>query len=128
MTAQDDYARKYLNGLPGRDVLKQRFTDLFYVEAYGTPVVRRIKHGAGKQLHRLFYARTHKDKEKAILYVRDGESGQERVLLDPNGWSEDGTVSLGAWYPSWDGKKVAFKKKPNAADSGAIWRVWPIKF
>ncbi|MGA9524189.1 MAG: prolyl oligopeptidase family serine peptidase [Myxococcaceae bacterium] len=120
MTAQDDYARKILNGLPGRDVLKQRFTDLFYVEAYGTPAVRLVKDAKGKQLRRLFYARTHKDKEKAILYVRDGESGQERMLLDPNTWSEDGTISLGAWYPSWDGKKVAFKKKPNAADEAII--------
>ena len=35
-------------------------------------------------------------------------SVEEHVLLDPNTFSKDGTVSLGGWSVSWDGKKVAF--------------------
>ena len=31
------------------------------------------------------------------------------------------TVSLGTWNPSWDGKKVVFAQKPNAADEATLY-------
>lgn len=111
MKAQDAFARQWLEGVPEREALRQRFTELFYVESVSAPAVRG---------ERYFYVRTHKDREKAILYWRDGERGEERVLLDPNTWSADGTVSLGLWVPSWDGRKLAFTQKPNAADEAVL--------
>lgn len=111
MKAQDDYARKNLRALPGLSWLKQRYTELYYLDAVGTP----IKRGG-----RLFYTRQKKDKEKAVVYWRDAKGGEERVLLDPNAWSSDNTVSLGTWVPSWDGKKVVFAEKPNAADESTL--------
>ncbi|NVJ07151.1 S9 family peptidase [Myxococcus sp. AM001] len=111
MATQDAHAREALAKFPGRDALHKRFTELFYTDSVSTPSRRN---------GRFFYVRTHKDKEKAILYWRQGESGQEKVLLDPNGWSKDGTVSLGTWAASWDGKKVAFAQKPNAADEAVL--------
>lgn len=111
MKAQDGLARSWLAALPGREALTRRFTELYYVESTSIPALRGS---------RLFYLRTHKDKEKGILYWREGEQGEEQVLLDPNSWSKDGTVSLGSWFPSWDGKKVAFARKPNAADESVL--------
>lgn len=112
MSAQDAGARARLAVLPARELLEKRFHELFYSEAISVPV---------KRGGRLFYLRTFKDREKAILYVREGAEGAERVLLDPNQWSADGTVSLGTWSPSWDGKKLAFAKKPNAADEAILY-------
>jgi prolyl oligopeptidase len=121
MKVQDEFARKLLNAIPGRDALATRFRELFYVDSVGVPTLRLLPAEKGQaQARRFFYSRTHADKEKAILYVKDGEEGKERVLLDPNTWSEDGTISLGAWYPSWDGRKVVFKYKPNAADESTL--------
>ncbi|EPX59043.1 Prolyl endopeptidase [Cystobacter fuscus DSM 2262] len=111
MRAQDAFTREHLARAPGRDALRRRFTELFYVESVSAPAVRG---------ERYFYVRTHKDKEKAVLYWREGEKGEERVLLDPNTWSADGTVSLGLWSPSWDGRKLAFTRKPNAADEAIL--------
>jgi prolyl oligopeptidase len=111
MKAQDDFARGKLKDLPGREALLKRYHDLYYLEAVSAP----IKRGG-----RYFYTRRHKDKEKAIVYWRQGEKGEEKVLLDPNAWSTDNTVSLGLWVPSWDGKKVAFTEKPNAADEAIM--------
>jgi prolyl oligopeptidase len=110
MKAQDAFTRRYLEALPGRDALRQRFAELYYVESVSAPLVRG---------GRSFYVRTHQDKEKAVLYWREGE-GEERVLLDPNTWSADGTVSLGVWVPSWDGRKLAFARRPNAADEAIL--------
>jgi prolyl oligopeptidase len=111
MKAQDALTREQLSKVPGRDALARRFRELFYVDSISAPV----RFG-----DRFFYARTHKDKEKAIVYWRQGEQGAEKVLLDPNTWSKDGTVSLGTWVPSWDGRKVAFAQKPNAADEAVL--------
>ena len=111
MKAQDAFTRERLSRYPGREALRKRFAELFYVESLSAPAVRG---------ERYFYVRTHKDKEKAVVYWREGENGEERVLLDPNTWSTDGTVSLGLWVPSWDGKKVAFTRKPNAADEAIL--------
>jgi prolyl oligopeptidase len=111
MKAQDAFTREHLARFPGREALRQRYTELFYVESLSAPAVRG---------NRYFYVRTHKDKEKAVLYWREGEKGEERVLLDPNTWSPDGTVSLGLWAPSWDGRKLAFSRKPNAADEAIL--------
>ncbi|MDY7228869.1 prolyl oligopeptidase family serine peptidase [Hyalangium rubrum] len=111
MKAQDAFTRDWLAKAPGRDTLARRFRELFYVDSISAPV----RYG-----NRFFYARTHKDKEKAIVYWREGEHGAEKVLLDPNTWSKDGTVSLGVWVPSWDGRKVAFAQRPNAADEAVL--------
>ncbi|MCP3103819.1 prolyl oligopeptidase family serine peptidase [Myxococcus sp. K15C18031901] len=111
MRAQDTLARQTLAQVPVRDALVRRFNALFYVDAISTPMRRG---------DRYFYIRTHKDKEKSVLYWRDGENGPEKVLLDPNTWSADGSVSMGTWAPSWDGRKLAFAQRPNAADEAVL--------
>jgi prolyl oligopeptidase len=111
MKAQDDHARSNLRALPGLEWLRKRYAELYYLDAISVP----IKRGG-----RMFYARQKKDKEKAIVYWRD-PNGVEHMLLDPNVWSNDNTVSLGTWVPSWDGKKVVFAEKPNAADEATLY-------
>ncbi len=112
MKAQDTWARAELAKLPGHEALSRRYAELYYIEAISAPIKRN---------GRYFYSRQHKDREKAIVYWREGEKGPEKVLLDPNAWSTDNTVSLGAWVPSWDGKKVVFAEKPNAADEATLY-------
>lgn len=111
MKVQDDFTRERLAKLPMRDALLKRYRELYYLDSMGAP----IKRGG-----RYFYVRTHKDKEKAVVYWKQGADGKEQVLLDPNTWSTDNTVSLGVWAPSWDGKKVVFAEKPNAADEATL--------
>jgi prolyl oligopeptidase len=112
MKAQDGFTRDRINALPTRQKLLARYKELYYLDALGAP----IKRGG-----RYFYVRTHKDKEKAVVYWKQGPTGAEKVLLDPNTWSTDNTISLGVWAPSWDGKKVVFAQKPNAADEATLY-------
>src|SRR6185503_20306496 len=104
MAAQDAAARAALAALPGRDALLRRFRELYYLEALSAPVHRG---------NRYFYTRRHADREKAIVYWREGAQGAERVLLDPNTMSADGSTSLGVWVPTWDGERVAYALRPN---------------
>lgn len=108
--SQDAYTRPLLDGVAHRDRLVQRFTELFYLDSVSPPHTR----GAYT-----FWSRRFKDREKSVVYVRKGD-GPEKVLFDPNTWSTDGSTSLGAWVPSWDGRHVAYKVKENNADEAII--------
>jgi len=108
--AQDAFSEPLLDGVPGHDALIQRFTELFYIDSVSAPYTRGT---------RSFWTRRFKDKEKSIVYWREGK-GPEQVLIDPNQWSADGTVALGGWYPSWDGRYVAYKLKQNNADEASL--------
>ena len=112
MQAQDNLARAHLRGLPGRDAIARRLSELLYVDVLGAPRHRG---------HRYFYARQFATKEKAVVFVKEGSGGRERVLLDPNGWTQDGSDALGGWWPSWDGKTVAYTVRHNNSDEAVLY-------
>jgi prolyl oligopeptidase len=118
MNAQNDYTRAYLNQFPGREALTQRIKSLYYVDSISAPWKRGMSHTGSD---RYFYVRTHATKEKAIVYYKNGENGEEQVLFDPNTMSEDGSVSLGVWSPTYDGKKVAYALRRNNADEATLY-------
>ena len=107
----DGYSRKHLDGLPGRDALEKRITELSYLEWVSPPLRRG---------NRYFFSRRHKDKEKSIYYWREGADGEPKVLIDPNQLSDDGSTSLKGAWPSYDGKWVAYKLSENNADEATM--------
>jgi prolyl oligopeptidase len=108
---EDALARAYLSKLPSRDAIAARLKELLYIESAGTPTHRG---------NRFFYPRRDAGKEKTTVYFREGKRGTDKVLLDPNSWSADGSVSLGAWSVSWDGKMVAYSVKNNNSDEATL--------
>ncbi|MDP9151569.1 MAG: prolyl oligopeptidase family serine peptidase [Myxococcota bacterium] len=124
---EDALARAYLAKLPGREAIAARLKELSYVENEGTP--RHLG-------DRWFYPRREAGKEKYAVYWRQGKPAgdgarrgrdahgaadpKEKVLLDPNAWSTDGSVSLGVWSVSWDGKTVAYTTKSNNSDEATL--------
>src|SRR5262245_31707345 len=111
MKAQDTYARSHLAKLPGRDALAARLTEVFYFDALGPPQHRG---------DRYFFSHKHKDQEKAVIYWKQGERGADKVLLDPNTWSTDGSAGLRGWWPSWDGRYVAYNRNEHNADEATM--------
>ncbi|HUQ08298.1 MAG TPA: prolyl oligopeptidase family serine peptidase [Kofleriaceae bacterium] len=112
MEAQDAFARSRLAALPARDELATRLRQVMYFDAIGAPVHRN---------GRYFYTRKHADKEKAVVYWKQGQDGAERVLFDPDTWSTDGSAGLGGWWPSRDGRLVAYAKKANNSDESTTY-------
>ena len=112
MKEQDAFARKFLAPLPGRDAIARRLSELLYVDELGAPRHRGSRY---------FYSRRLATKEKAIVYVKDGRRGKERLLLDPNSWTKDGSDALGGWWPSWDGKLVAYSVHHNNSDEAVMY-------
>ncbi|MEP3722941.1 MAG: S9 family peptidase, partial [Parasphingorhabdus sp.] len=91
VNAQNAVTDAYLEKLEGREVLAQSMEELFDFDDLGIPV-----EAGGKY----FYERKSGGQNQAVLYVRDGADGEERVLIDPAGWSDDGATALAYWKPS----------------------------
>lgn len=97
--AQNQHTRAVLDGLPGRDKIEARLTDLMQVGYVGAPTMRGDLY---------FNTEREGDQDHAVLYVRQGYAGEKRVLLDPNTLSDDKLTALGWWSPSPDGSLLAF--------------------
>jgi prolyl oligopeptidase len=111
MKAQNAYARSHLAQLPGREALAKRFAEVFYFDSLGAPLHRGSRY---------FFTRKHKEQEKAVVYWKQGERGADKVLLDPNAWSTDGSAGLRGWWASDDGRHVAFNRNEHNADEATM--------
>lgn len=55
------------------------------------------------------------------LYVReDSYSAPDRLVIDPNTFSKDGTVAMDWWYPSPDGRYVAYGTSPHGSEKSTL--------
>lgn len=98
--AQDAYARSVLARIPGRDGMLAHLNEV--TAAIGI-VPSALRVGT-----RLFFLRQDPGAEQAKLMARDGETGAERVLLDPERMTQNGHhVSIDQYQPSQDGRYVA---------------------
>jgi prolyl oligopeptidase len=84
-------------------------TEIYDFERFGIPV---------KRGNRYFYTHNNGLQNQSVLYVREGVTGQQRMLADPNTWSPDGTVALGEWEASKDGRRIAYAVQEGGSD----WR------
>ncbi len=107
--AQNTLAMRYLSELPGRTIFHDRLTALFDHERLTTPL---------KRGDRYFFTRNSGLDNQSVLVMREGRDGNDRIVLDPNDWSEDGTTALAEWAPSKDGTHIAFAIQ----EAGADWR------
>jgi prolyl oligopeptidase len=106
VTAEDELARAAAAKLPERAAFATRFTELRYIDALGVPTVKSA---------RTFQKRRAGEMEKAAVFVRDGKAPL-RPLLDPNTWPAQPPSSLQDWFPSHDGRRIAYDRAPNNAD------------
>ncbi|BBK42584.1 prolyl endopeptidase [Allostella vacuolata] len=106
---QDRAARSHLARLPLRDAFRRRLTRLFDHERLTAPQ---------KRGERYFFLRNAGLENQAVLMVREGTGRPDRSLIDPNGWSAEGTTALAEWSPSEDGARIAFAVQ----DGGTDWR------
>lgn len=109
VAAQNAVTDSYLETLQGREALAASMTKLFDYDQLDVPV-----EAGGK----FFYERKSGGQNQAILYVRDGQDSEERVLIDPAEWSEDGATALAEWKPSEDGSLLVYAVQ----DGGSDWR------
>jgi len=113
--AQNEITFGYLEGLKQREPIRSRLTELWNYEKYSSPF---------KNAGSYFYFKNDGLQNQTVFYTVGGDlAGEPKVVLDPNTWSEDGTVALAGMSFSDDGKYMAYAK----ADSGSDWSKWYIR-
>ena len=105
------YTRSMLDPLPGRDNINARLSQLLTIGTIGAPQI------GGKYY---FYTRREGNQNQPVLYVREGLTGTDRVLVDVNKMSSDGTVALDWWFPTDNGKYVAYGTSPNGSEESTL--------
>ncbi len=110
--AQNTLAREYLDAIPMREQILERLTELWNFERYSVPTQT-----AGKY----FYIKNNGLQNQAVLYVADDYDSAGRVLIDPNTWSEDGTIALGDTQESDDARLLACTRKEAGSDWSTIY-------
>jgi prolyl oligopeptidase len=105
------YTRSLLDPLPGRARINKRLTELLSIGSVTPPQL------AGKYY---FYTRREGTQNQPILYVREGLNGPDRVLVDPNQLSADGTVALDWYQPSENGKYLAYGTSSGGSEMSTL--------
>ncbi len=107
--AENEITEKYLSAIPFRNKIKERLTELFDFERYSAP---------SKEGDYYFYYKNDGLQNYSVLYYQKGLDGEPRVFLDPNKFSEDGSVSLASVGFSKDAKYAAYAISRGGSD----WR------
>jgi len=120
--AQNHLTFNYLQQIPARQRIRERLTQLWNYEKYSQP----FKEGG-----RYFYFKNDGLQNQSVLYTQESLEGQARVLLDPNTFSEDGTVALSGIAISrardsgaeHAGRYLAY----GLSCSGSDWQEWKVR-
>ncbi len=106
--AQNRVTFAYLDRIPGRAALKERLRQLFDYPKYQEPSTKRDL---------VFFYKNDGLQNQNVLYMQKGLDGTPEVLIDPNTWSDDGTVKLASFTPSADARYAVY----GISRSGSDW-------
>ena len=107
--AQNAITEDYLAQIPFRNKIEERLTEIWNYPKSGAPFKRGDKY---------FVYRNDGLQNQYVVYVMDELGGEEKVFLDPNKWSDEGTTSLSGLSFSEDGKYAAY----SISEAGSDWR------
>lgn len=112
--AQNQVTFAYLNEISIRETLKQRLTQLWDYEKFSIPF---------KEGNRYFFFKNDGLQNQSVLYTLTSLDDEPKVLIDPNKFSEDGTVALSGIAISQDGNLMAY----GLSTAGSDWQEWKVR-
>jgi prolyl oligopeptidase len=105
--AQIDFTQKHLDSNPWTKPLRDRFESIYDYEKVGMP--RKIG-------SRYFLAKNDGLQNQSVWYVRETFTGEDKLFLDPNTLSEDGTVTASLGSPSQDNRHISVIQNEAGSD------------
>ncbi|MBA3555818.1 MAG: S9 family peptidase [Gemmatimonadales bacterium] len=108
---QNALTESYLAAVPARETIRRRLDELLAIGALSVPAPVR---------GRYFYQRRDGRQNQPVLYVRDGVNGPDRALLDPNLLDPAGTTALDWYYPSEDGRLLAYGLSRDGSEQSVL--------
>jgi prolyl oligopeptidase len=108
---QNTLTQEYLAARPGREKIRGRLEELLTIGVLSVPTPVR---------GRYFYLRREGRQNQPVLYWRQGVEGEDRVAVDPNALNAAGTTALDWFYPSQDGRRVAYGLSENGSEESVL--------
>ena len=108
---QNERTERYLAAIPGRPRIRRRIEQLLAIGTVGVPAPAR-----GRYLYLLHEG----TRNQPVLHVRDGVHGPDRVALDPNALNAEGTTALDWYYPSEDGRLLAYGLSEDGSEESVL--------
>jgi len=105
--AQNAVTFGFLEQIPYRQKIQDRLTKIWDYPKVSAPY---------KEGGRYYYSRNNGLQNQFVQFSKETLDGEERLVLDPNTFSEDGTVSLTNFSPSEDGKYIGYGISRGGSD------------
>jgi prolyl oligopeptidase len=113
IAAQNEATEAFLSGIPTREAIRSRLSELWDYPRFDVPVERG---------GRWFQSRNSGLQDQSVLYVMDSPETVGRELLNPNLLSTDGTVAVPASVITSDGSLIAYATSEAGSDR-MTWHV-----
>ena len=110
---QNAVTNQYLHSMPERKQIEKRMTQLWDYAKVGMPT---------KKGDRYFLRMNTGLQNQSPVYMTNSLDSEPTLVMDPNTWSEDGTVALADINYSPSGKYIAY----GIQESGSDWRTGKI--
>ena len=107
--SQNEVTFGYLDTIEEREPIRQRLEKLWNFERYGLP---------RKEGGRYFFSHNDGLQNQSVIFTQKSLEEEPQLLVDPNTWSDDGTIALASYFPSPKGKFFAYMVQ----DGGSDWR------
>ena len=104
---ENAYTDTVLGKRPEQQLFAPRIEQLLKSDQASTPINRN---------GRLFYTRRAPDADVFSIYVRDGVTGADRLLVDPAPWNPKHTTNVGIEDVTADGKLMTYYVREGGAD------------
>ena len=111
IAGQTAYTRAYLDGIPGRTEIRKRVEELLAIPSYQNP---------RKAGERCFFLKRDAFQEQPVLAMREGESDEDIVLLDPVQMTGSPQAAVDILAISPNGKLLAFLARAGGEDCAPI--------
>ena len=108
---QNALTEEYLAASPRREFIHARLTQLLAIGAISVPSPAQ---------GRYFYQLREGAQNQPVLLLREGLGGPDRVLLDPNALNASGTTALDWFYPTDDGKLLAYGLSEDGSEESLL--------
>ena len=110
---QNDFTKKFIDKNKFQKSIAKNLKKTWETESISIPY---------KVKEKTFYYFNDGSWQQSKLMIKDCDDCKPRVLLDPNKFSQDGTISLGGTSISNDASLLAYA----ISDGGSDWRIWKV--
>jgi len=112
---QNKLTEDVLNSYPGRDTVRKRTRELLSYESISELVIRKTPSGV-----RFFYFYKHPENSQPVGCYQDEEQGERYEIINPEQLKPDGLLSIDWFYPSWDGRYVAYGISESGTEESVL--------